>query len=555
MNNNIEFFALGGLDEREKQCYVLGINDEYLIINSGTVIPPSTTLGVKKMIPDFTWVSKNANKIKGILIPNPRYTNYASLEFLYRYLRNVPIITSEIGYSIIWNHYQKRSDLKIDFNFVVAQPFRWMNLGHINFSAFKVCSSIPFTYGFCFNSPLGNIVYIDNFVISNSFNLAFEDQIIDLPYITKRNVALLITGVGIVGKNPGFTTPAFRNIDFYENVISDHKKRIIIGCYDEDVYTVLAIAMLASKMQRPFIVYSNTFEKVFKHILKLKLIPGINLNILPDNKINESENAIVIVTGTPQRLFAKLNKIIAEEDKKISLKQDDLFIFSSQTIVGYEKYQAELMDNVTRYGIKALKLPNKFLPLKASNEDHKLLVRILRPKYILPVGGIYKEFVDYKNTMKQLKIDPKTIFNLRNGDKLIINNKFIPKIESYLDLTDQYVSSENILDVGSTSLFERDQMGENGAIIVSLAINFKKRTLLRYNIDLVGVLNFENNMDAIEECNAKIIESIEETLKKADNNFLSKEFKNYIKKITNKVYEKKFNKKSLVISTIITTNR
>ncbi|MDR2369810.1 MAG: ribonuclease J [Mycoplasmataceae bacterium] len=559
--SKIEFFALGGLDENGKDCYALTINGDIYIINCGIITPPSISLGVKKIIPDFLWINQNKRAIKGIFIGTPSYEHFGSLEFFYEFIPNIPIYVSNIGSLILNTYFQKHASRhnhrQIKLNIRIMEPLKTERVGATFITPFRLSNSLPRSFGFVFNTPEGAIVYMDDFIISSNKNALFEDEIIDIYRYTNNKIILLIVATGLVGRSRGFTNPNHRVAAYFENIMIDSPGRVLVACYDHDVYKVLALAHTATIKERPINVYSNTLIELFKYLVVNNYLGNRKPIMINDDKLDESNNAVIIITGTPQRLFPKLEKIINDDDPKFHIKDNDTFIFAASTIPGYETFEAEVFDDVARTNINRIyRLPHDILPISASNEDHKHLIERLKPKYIIPVSGLYMDFVEYQKAVIQSGFPKTNILILENGQCISFNNGELEHKSKFIKLEPQYIGTQGVLDVGASSMFEREQMKDNGAVLLSLLYSKEEKIIKKFNYDTVGVINVTDDnrpiLNAIiDECNNLIANLLKVAVEK--NAIDMKEIKIAIRKLVDKQFEKKFNKKPLVLTTIIFT--
>jgi ribonuclease J len=556
--SKIEFFALGGLNERGKDCYVLTINGDIYIINCGIVTPPSISLGVKKIIPDFLWINQNKRAIKGIFIGTPSYEHFGSLEFFHEFIPNVPIYVSNIGSVVLNTYFQKRvfrhNHRPFKLNIRTMEPLKTERIGAAMVTPFRLSNSMPRSFGFIFNTPEGAIIYVDDFIVSSNKNALFEDEINEINRFTNRKNILLIVASGLVGYSKGFTNPNHRVAAYFENIMIDSPGRLLVACYDHDVYKVLGLVQAATGKERPVNIYSNTLVELFKY-LNTNYLASRRPNIIADDKLDESNNAVVAITGTLQRLFPKLEKIISDADPKFHIKDDDTFIFAENTIPGYETFEADVFDNVARTNINRIyKLPREILPVSASNEDHKNLIETLKPKYIIPVSGLYMDFVEYQKAVIQSGFPKQNILILENGQCISFNNGELEHKSKFIKLEPQYIGTQGVLDVGASSMFEREQMKDNGVVLLSLLYSKEEKVIKKYNYDTVGVINVTDENRPIlnviiEECNKQISNLLTVAVEK--NAIDMKEIKISIRKLVDKQFEKKFNKKPLVLTTII----
>jgi ribonuclease J len=218
--------------------------------------------------------------------------------------------------------------------------------------------------------------------------------------------------------------------------------------------------------------------------------------------------------------------------------------------------ESELFDNAYRANIHSIyKLDRSILSIVPSNEDHKLLINILQPKYIIPVNGLYANLKDYQHIATQVGIDKQNVLLLENGQCLAINDgNYQKEQKKFIKLEPQFLNSQGTLDVGATSLFEREQMKESGVVLVSLFINRRTKSIERSNFDTIGVVNLsEENKKIINEINDFSIKQINTLI--ADqinkNEFDLKNLKQLIRKIFAKQYSHKFDKSPLILITVI----
>ncbi|MDR0825685.1 MAG: ribonuclease J [Mycoplasmataceae bacterium] len=555
----IEFFALGGLDEHAKECYVLNVNGDLYLINVGIDVPSSVSLGVKRIIPDYSWINENKRFIKGIFIGTPSYAHFGSLEFFHQFIPNIPIYATDIGASILNIYFDKRARrhelAPIKLNIHIIEPLKTERTGACMVTPFRISNSMPKSVGFVFDTSDGAVIYVDDFIISSNKNASFEDQIFEINKITHGKNLMLITGMGLAGKNNGFTAPNHRVAAYFDTILSDNENRVVIAVYDDDVYKILSIAHACSVKNRPFSIYSNTFIELYKFLNAKGYYVPRNLQLLNDSQLDTSTNGVIVVTGTPARLYTKLSKIIGDDDPKFHLKENDAFVFAETTIPGYETFEAELFDSVARTDIDNIyKLPKNIIKASASNEDHKFLVELIKPKYIIPVSGLYMDFVEYARAVAQTGFMKQNVIMLENGQCVSFNNGIIDSKKKFIKLEPQFIGTQGVLDVGASSLFERDQMKENGVVLLSLLFDKETKLIKKYNYDAVGVTNLsEENKTIInaivEFCNKEITTILADGVSHAQIDM--KNIKMLIRKMVSKQFEKKFNKKPLVLSTII----
>ena len=560
--SKIKFIGFGGLNERGKQCYALNINGNIYLFNCGLASPVNAQLGVKKVIPDFSWIVENANAVKGIFIGTPKYENYAGLPYLLKHLPKVPIYVSDVGANIIINYFNYLSIIdKNNYhrpNIKIINSLEMQTIGGIQITPFYLSNFLPKSFGFVINTQDGGIIFIDDFMISSNRNHAFEDQIFEINQITKNKNLALLVGVGNIGINKGFTSPSHRIAEFISDILSENEDgRTLIACNNFDFYTIMTIAKICAERNRPFLIYSKSASQTFQFLCKKNYFLNKNINFIKDTEIMQSKNAVIIITAIHQKLFEKMENILNDEDPKLKILPTDYFVYAMHTVSGYEKLESTLFDHIVYSNAKKIiKLPKELITASASAEDHKFLIGLLRPKYAIPLNGLYMNFIQYRDAASKSYIQKSNILILSNGELIEFDNGILQKPHKFIKQQLQLVNVTGAVDSGSASIFEREQMASNGVLLIDLLIDNQKKIVTHHNFSSIGVINMtDENMKIINEINEECLKQINENLEKQvlDKTKLlnTKEFKYFIKKIFTKYYDKKFEKKPLVVTTLV----
>lgn len=557
--SNINLLPLGGQDERGKNCFVIEIDDSIYVFDSGSKVPINGKLGICMITPDFEYLSKNASKIKGIFIGYPYSNNYAGLPFLLQKINiNTPIYCSKIGKIVIETYYEKNTIKFQKPNVIAVEEFQKLEFKNTTIVPFKICNSILDSLGWVIKTQDGSIIYIDDFMVNNDKTNIFEDHIEKINSITRGNNLALIPAVGNVGNFKSFTTPNHKNYDYYDSIISNTNGRVFVAINDQDAYTVINLANIAKSKKRPFCVYGSTFMNVFSGAVKNHMINTKGLVCLKISEIANSPNAIVVISAMQDNLFKLLFNIVSGNNNSIKLDFKDTFVLGTQLINGYEGHGARLMDELNRLDVNAFTIPRTILPMSASNEDHKHLIDLLSPKYIFPIQGYYKYMVKYQSVVSQTRVKLDQVYYLDNGEMISINNGEINPNKHEIKLTENYIGNVGSIDVGTAVISERKQLAEAGIVFITVAIDINSACFLNFfDIDSYGAITEdENSKNLLEEVITQFKENISDCIvlennkKKVD----TKETKVLLKKLFTKMYEKKFNKRPIVLPTIIEIN-
>lgn len=557
--SKISFFSLGGMDENEKPCYVLDVDGQYYVFNLGITIPVYTKLGIKKIIPYVDWIANNIKSIKGIFIGNASHRNIGAIQYVYDVIKTIPIYTSKLGSIILNSHFNKKSMQKYsnfeNLNTNVLEHLKTYEIGNVKITPFRVSCSLAGSIGFVITTQDGSIIYLDEFIISGDKNYAFDSDITKINAITGNKNLLLISNVGNVAKNSGFTSPNHNAKSFYSNILMKNTdSRIIVACHYHDIYTFLTLALLAKEKQVPFVIYNPLFMNVFNTLVNDKYFDNSKLLTLPIHRINEMTKGIIVMSSTPDKIFNKLISLTKNEDDILKLKKTDYIILGFKTISGFEKYEADIMDRYSKLDIDINNLPRTILRMEASSEDHKFLVNELHPKYVIPTLGMYYEMVKYENCLGEIGFNPKNCISLYNGEVFTLINGEEPTTKrNKLDVHDMFVGSQGLLTEGANILQERQMMSESGIIFYSIEYNPKDKCFSDKNVDFqsFGVAPKNEETDKLfKQISQETFDFAAKALKEM-NKFDSKELKQLIKKSISKQIEKVLEKEPIVIVTIV----
>lgn len=559
---NIKFCAISGLDERARHCYILEINDDIYILNFGSENPITESFGVSKIVPDISYLVNNRERIQGIVIGTANMSNIGALDVLFAKLGfNIPIITNEVARTIIDTYLNtkfRNNDAKNDIEYIIANPMRDLILpnGQLVVS-FRIANSIPGSIGFVFKSNDGCIVFLDNYILANDQTKAFYSQLANIRDITKGiPVILMITQTGIVDKSLGFTSPQHNNKEFYNNIISNTAGRVIVAIHDHDAYSVFSLAQAAKRYQKNFIIYSRSFINTFQATVKAGLFNTKGLLSIPLGELNNSPNAIIVITGEPEKLFSRIHKIIDGEDELLKFEPTDTFVLGTKLIAGYEGHASKLLDSISILDIKTVVSPKTILPLEPSNEDHKFTASLIQPKYIIPVGGLYKSFVQYQNVINETWLRKDQVIILENGQVAEFQNGELISTKNTIPCEIVQMSAYGSTDISDSVLYERNQMTENGALCISLIVNPNCEIISEINLFDYGVFNHNDpiSMKIFEEIKQEINKNIYSYfVYKSKDTIDFKETKISIKKAVTKLFDKHMHKRPIVLPTIVDT--
>ena len=564
--SNFQFFCLGGQNEKGKCCQILNINDDIYILSCGITTPPDIVSGIQKKIPNFDYLIENKEKIKGVFVGISEYKQFGGLEYLVDVLPNVPIYTSPIGKILITAFFKNDILNKKNNNFIpniiALEPLKPLTIGQVNVTSFRTYNYFLFGVGFIFTFRQKSIIYFDKFIVPTAMNNFFNDLVVEINKITKNSNYLLLTSVGKNINYPSFATPNYGVKDFFENIFSNEKNQIIIALDANNLYYLVVLAKLCTTYSLPFCFVDQTTNDIFTHIIKNKIINLPNLPWVELQQIKNYKHCVIIITAYRQKVIQKLEMIINGDIQDIQFHDGDAFVYALNIENGFEKIETNIIDEISKLQkVTTYRLPKDIIELSQGQEDHKFIVSLLKPKYIIPINDLYMNFVKYEQLVATTKFKPSNVLIIDNGQIVNFINEQIEKIpvkKSNIKIAEQNIRSHGYIDIHASHLIESQQMASDGCVLISLLIDRKEKKIIRFNYNPIGVINLlnEKNKQKLMEMNTILNNRMNEILAKFvdENNLLTKKLQDEFKKEIIKLYQKNFGKKPLILITIIYNN-
>jgi ribonuclease J len=548
--SKIEFVALGGLDEKGKNCYALTINDNIYVINAGIFHQRYQVLGFESSIPDFKYLSDNKDKIKGLFIGTPSEKNFGALKYFNESF-NCPIYTTNINADII------NSALETNIKFEIIKSMNPIKFNDVTITPFKITNSLPNSVGFIFSTDNENIIYMDDCIVCSSKSPILSNDLLNIISLLANKTNLLLTATGAISINNAFTSPNFQTQTYFTDKFNNSNDRFVIALYSFEIYKIVSI-LNAAHMANKVVAFQN--ENTLNLLKKMSEYGMINIskyNIIDlSTTKNDDKNLIVIIDAYPHVFFNVLTEICDETNPNILFNEKDSFIFASKTIKGLEKKEAQLIDSINKFNVNSCeKIASKYLDLIPGGEDLKFIASFMKPKYIIPISALYMDFVNYQTAMAKTGFIKRNVIILANGQKLSINDGVANGKTEFIELNSKLINIKGFIDEDDNSILERTQMKDNGVIIVSYIINTIEKKVKKAKYENVGVIGQSAQNQTIintiiNEVNTEANKLLGEMLVNKDK-IDTKEFKLVIRKHIVKQFEKKFDKKPLVMITLI----
>ena len=518
--NETKIIVLGGLGEVGKNMYCVMHNDAIVIIDAGVSFPESELMGVDYVLPDFTFLKENEDKIKALLITHGHEDHIGGVPFLLQSINIPAIYAPNHAKELIAVKLQDRN-IRYDNLFVYTDQTK-LKFKDIEVEFFRITHSIPDSHGISITTPDGRIVTTGDY----KFDLTPIGPMADLYKMAKlgeEGVDVLI-GDSTNALNEGFSNSESVVDETLNEMFAKCKNnRIIIATFASNIYRVKHIFETCYKYNRKICIFGRSMENNINISLNGGYIDHKELLVSPEEANNLKPNEVTILcTGSQGEPLAALSRISNGTHKYIKLRPDDVVIFSSSAIPGNALSISKTINKLYLRGVKVYTnnvLQDLHTSGHANEEEIKLMIRLIKPKYLMPFHGDYRMLKKQANIGINCGIPKENTFILKNGDTLILKNHVLTRGNSKPG-ADIYVDGNRIGEIGGAVIKDRQIMAKDGILVVIINVDMKKRELLiKPNITTRGFILVNENEELIHKIENKSEEVINASLANPKSTF------------------------------------
>ena len=469
--DNLKIIPLGGIEEIGKNITVFEYGNDIVIVDCGVAFPEDDMLGIDLVIPDFTYLEKNKDRIRGLVITHGHEDHIGSIAYLLKKL-NIPIYATKLTIGLISNKLEEHRLLKTAKLHVVKQG-QTIVLGKMRVEFIRSCHSIPDSVALAIHTPVGTVVHTGDFKIDYT---PIDDQKIDLGRLAelgnKGVLALLSDSTN--SERKGYTMSESTVGEVFDKLFMNCKKRIVIATFASNMHRVQQIVNSAVANNRKIAVCGRSMINMIKTSVELGYIHAPkNVFIEVDMIKNYNDDQLVIITtGSQGEPMSALTRMANGEHRKVNINSNDLVIISATPIPGNEKFVAKVIDDLMKIGAEVVysSLADVHVSGHACQEEQKLMLSLVRPKFFIPVHGEYRQLIAHRNTARQVGIPADNILLMKNGRILELNENEA-KFTGTAPVGKVFVDGLGVGDVGNIVLRDRQHLSQDGLIIVVLTMN------------------------------------------------------------------------------------
>ena len=468
---NLKIIPLGGLHEIGKNITVFEYGNDIVLVDCGVAFPEDEMLGIDLVIPDFTYLVKNKEKIRGLVVTHGHEDHIGSIPYLLKEI-NIPIYATKLTAGLIENKLEEHK-LKESTKLNIVKQGQTIVLGKMRVEFIRSCHSIPDSVALAIHTPVGTVVHTGDFKIDYTPIGELPNDLGRLAELGNKGVLALLSD-STNAERKGFTMSESSVGEVFEKLFFNCTKRIIVATFASNVHRIQQIVDLAVKNKRKIAVCGRSMINVIETSIELGYI-DVPKNVFIDIDMIKNypdDQLVIITTGSQGEPMSALTRMANGEHKKVTLTANDLVIISANPIPGNEKYISRVIDELMQIGSEVIysSLADIHVSGHACQEEQKLMLTLVRPKFFIPVHGEYRQLISHKETAKKLGYVDKDIFIMTNGRVLELNENE-GKLTTTVPFGKVMVDGLGVGDVGNIVLRDRQHLSQDGLIIVVLTMD------------------------------------------------------------------------------------
>ncbi len=479
-NKKIRVIPLGGLNEIGKNFTVVEYGDSSIIIDCGIAFPDEELLGVDLVIPDFSYVLKNKNKIKALVITHGHEDHIGSIPYLLKEMPELAVYGTMLTIGLV-RFKLKEHNILSDAKLNQIHAGDTVSFGALSVEFIHTNHSIADSVAIAVHTPLGTILHMGDFKIDTT---PVSGDMIDLTRIgvLGNKGILLLMSDSTNAERPGSTQSESTVGKALNNIfLTNPDKRIIIATFASNVHRVQQIINASVRHNRKVAVSGRSMENIVQVAIELGYmdVPHGTLISLDDIKKYNDENITIITTGSQGEPMSGLHRMAFSGHKKVEIDKNDLVVLSANPIPGNEKLVATVVNGLFKKGATVLydNVADVHVSGHACQEELKLILALAKPKYFMPVHGEYKHLLNHRELALNVGIKEENIFILQNGNILELDAN-TAKMAGSVTSGQIFVDGLSVGDVGNIVIRDRKHLAQDGLIVVVVSISAQTHQII-----------------------------------------------------------------------------
>jgi len=527
--DRLRIIPLGGLEEIGRNMTIFEYNDDIVIVDCGLMFPEEKMMGVDYIVPNVDYLKNKKKNIKGMIITHGHMDHIGAIPQVMPEIGNPPIYTTELTRAMILKRHEEHKELA-PLNVKLVRKIDKIKLGVFEIEFFHVNHSIPDSVGLVLRTPVGNIMHTGDFKFDHSPVGDVPADIAKIARLGSEGILALLSD-STDSQSPGYSVSESKIKDTIEEIFRDNKGRIITATFSSLVSRIQEIAEVAERTGRKLAIDGYSMRNNFEIAQKLGYINASKSTIIDIKDVDKypDSKVAILCTGAQGEGNAVLMRIVNNEHKFVKIHHGDTVVFSSSVIPGNERSVQGMKDTLYKKGAHVIhyKMMDIHSGGHARQEDLKMMINLVRPKFLIPVHGTYYMLKIHGELGEQVGLKKENILLGENGRVFEFNKKREGRVTNE-KIPTSYVMVDGIGvgDIGNVVLRDRQHLAEDGMFtIISIVDKTNKRVVGEPQVSSRGFVYVKENFDLVNETKARVKKDINKILDggaKPDWNYVKK---------------------------------
>ncbi|WP_220126419.1 ribonuclease J1 [Tepidibacillus sp. HK-1] len=507
-------FALGGLGEIGKNMYVIQYADDIVVVDAGLKFPEEEMLGIDLVIPDVSYLVENKEKVRAIILTHGHEDHIGGLSYVLKEI-NVPVYGTKLTLGLVESKL-KEANILSESKLILVNNESEIQLGALKVSFFKVNHSIPDAVGVVIDTPEGVVVHTGDF----KFDLTpVNNQMADIhkmAEIGKRGVLALLSD-STNAEREGHTGSERSVGESISEVFRKAKQRIIVATFASNIHRIQQVVDASVAYDRKITIVGRSMVNVVNIGIELGYLHVPEGMIVDVDEINKlpADRVVILSTGSQGEPMSALTRMARSTHRKLDIMPGDTVIISATPIPGNEKYVARTVDQLFRIGANVIyggSISGVHVSGHGSQEELKLMLNFMRPKFFIPIHGEYRMLRLHSDLAESIGIPRENIFLLDNGDTIEISNGKA-RYGSKIPVGNVLIDGLGVGDVGNIVLRDRKLLSQDGILVVVVTLSKQNATILS-GPDIIsrGFVYVRESEELLEEANRLVTVTLQKLM-------------------------------------------
>lgn len=480
--SKIRFFALGGLGENGKNMYVIEVDQQLFILDAGIKYPSAELYGVDEIIPDYRVLIRAKDRIRGIFLSHAHEDHISALPHILKDL-NVPVYATNFTMQIVTDMLKEEGYQLETLILNTISQNSIIKFGNVRVTFFNTTHSIPESVGIAIHTLDGVIVYTSDFTFDQSSDARYQTDFRKINELSEKNVlALLIESLGSTLEQTGGVSNALNHR--LNSIYTNAEGRIIVSLFSSDLRKIQRIIDISLAHKKKIAIIGRRAQRIVdiaihNGYLNIPEDALINLRYIDDKNKNDSKDIVALVTGNRHEPFFVLQRMCKKSDRLIHITENDTVILMTAPVPGTEKMAARTLDVLYRSDAQVKAIDKRLLTAAhATSDELKMMINLLKPKFIIPTIGEYRHQYGMKRLCTELGYPQEHVFLMDNGDVLTIDDKEAYVARNDINVGEILIDGTAVGDVNDFVMKDRELLAEDGALLLVAHVSPKTKQII-----------------------------------------------------------------------------